>query len=180
MTYPSYRIKEGFGIEEYSMFFKVTQDLNITGPLAIVTTKPYWIDGIKQQFRSGEGPEDLPEVSILEACDIYCNFQRALINWIDSLKEGDQVVIEYPRGATGDYPYHFTSEMQGYSGKTMTIRSIISYPAKGFRFSNSSNRCFILEEDPEEFNWHSSMFEMGPIVKIASLELTEIDFDPLK
>ena len=178
MKYPSYRITAGYAEGEQRRLWSLLPAIKIE-LVPIPSGQPFWIDGTIQKVRSGLTPFDIPEVTIDKAYDLYYDFMSDLYNWVNSLKPGDQVTVEIPRGDPNDYPYTFAEEMMDYAGKTMTIASCRTSHASGHRFSNGSDRAFKFVEDEGEFLWHSSMLEKE-LIKVTSVELIETDFDPLR
>ena len=178
MRYPSYRIAAGYVIGEQSRLWSLLSAIKVE-LIPIPTGSSFWIDGTKQKVCSGPAPFDIPEVTIDKAHDLYYEFICDLYNWVNSLKPGDQVTVEIPRGDPYDYPYTFAEEMMDYAGKTMTISGCRTSHAGGHRFSNGSDRAFKFVEDEGEFLWHSSMLEKE-LIKVTSVELIETDFDPLR
>lgn len=171
MIYPSYGVQLN-SLEETLRIRSVLERLHINSlPQRYPMT--CYVDGEWQ--RVTENPErPIPIVSIDEFCKIYTDFYNQLHDFIENLKVGDKVIIEQRRGSSENYPYSFADGMTCYSGKEMTITGISQYSYGGNLFSNYSDKCFYLEEDGNEFTWHSSMFEMGDTTPVKRINLSDI------
>lgn len=171
MIYPSYGVQLN-SLNETLKIRSVLERLHINSlPQRYPMT--CYVDGEWQ--KATENPErPIPIVSIDEFCKIYTDFYYQLRDFIENLKMGDKVIIEQRRGYSGNYPYSFSDGMIHYAGKEMTIAGIGRHPFGACLFSNYSDKCFYLDEDGNEFTWHSSMFEMSKITPVKRINLSDI------
>lgn len=171
MIYPSYGVQLN-SLEETLRIRSILERLHINSlPQRYPMT--CYVDGEWQRATENPG-RHIPIVSINEFCKIYIDFDRQLHDFIENLNVGDKVIIEQRRGSSVNYPYSFADGMTRYSGKEMTITSISQCLYSGNLFSNYSDKCFYLEEDGNEFTWHSSMFEMSKIIPVKRINLSDI------
>ena len=83
------------------------------------------------------------------------------------LDTGDSVTISPPIYCSDDYPCSYVENMDSWGGKRGTIESVhpLSRDESDRKCFNGDIHYYIIKEDTEKWQWHSSMFELSTLVK---------------